>query len=183
MDDKYYESAQITSSSYGIYSKELYVVKDGSRDVPNAVGLQNIKHRLLSSSGVDWRLNPKLVNILCKVSTAFGRNITIISGFSALETNKKITGTDRDQHMLGEAVDIDVSKFTPKEIQQLLIISSKYGIIGIGIYTSDGVVDRIHVDIRETRRVVWGDGYVSNNIPIAYAEFVHNHTEGKISNA
>ena len=88
---------------------------------------------------------PKLVTILQKIRTHFGKAVTINSGYRTPAHNKKVGGATQSQHLYGMAADISVKGVSPKEVaayaNKLMPNSG-----GIGIYDTF-----VHIDVRETK--------------------------------
>ena len=88
---------------------------------------------------------PKLVEVLQKIRTHFGKPVTINSAYRTPTKNKQVGGATYSQHCYGTAADITVKGVTPKEVaayaEKLLPNSG-----GIGIYSTF-----THIDVRETK--------------------------------
>ena len=82
-------------------------------------------------------IDEELVKKLQNIRDHFGRSVNVISGYSC-QKNKKTT---TPEHLKGQAADITVSGFTPKQVAQY---AEKIGILGIGLYDSF-----VHIDTRE----------------------------------
>ena len=88
---------------------------------------------------------PRLVEILQKIRTHFGRTVTINSAYRTLTYNKKVGGATYSQHQYGTAADIVVKGVKPKDVAAYVetLMPNKGG---IGIYPNF-----VHVDVRETK--------------------------------
>lgn len=88
---------------------------------------------------------PKLVEVLQKIRTHFGKPVSVNSGYRTVTKNKAVGGATYSQHLYGTAADISVSGVTPKQVAAYAetLLS---GTGGIGIYSSF-----VHVDVRETK--------------------------------
>lgn len=121
-----------------VYSK----TKDGDKQLST-----NFKVREFAcSDGSDpIFIAPKLVEVLQKIRTHFGKPVTINSAYRTVGKNKAVGGATYSQHLYGTAADITVSGVTPKQVaayaEKLL---PKTG--GIGIYGTF-----THIDVREVR--------------------------------
>lgn len=121
-----------------VYSK----TKDGDKQLST-----NFKVREFAcSDGSDpIFIAPKLVEVLQKIRTHFGKPVTINSAYRTVGKNKAVGGATYSQHLYGTAADITVSGVTPKQVaayaEKLL---PKTG--GIGIYNTF-----THIDVREVR--------------------------------
>lgn len=88
---------------------------------------------------------PKLVTVLQKVRTYFGKPVTINSGYRTVAHNKAVKGATYSQHLYGTAADITVKGVSPKVVAAYVEkLMPKTG--GIGIYDTF-----VHVDVRETK--------------------------------
>jgi len=124
------------------------------------------------------KVDSNLVNIFDSIQSDFGKPIKIKWGFRDPKTNRNVGGARRSAHMSGKALDLYLDKPNRDSIKRLITISSKYNILGIGVY-SDAQV--LHIDIDSTKgRRVWGSSYSSRSIPRwAYTE-VKNHLSKNI---
>ena len=88
---------------------------------------------------------PRLVEILQKIRTHFGRAVTINSAYRTPTYNKKVGGATYSQHQYGTAADIVVKGVKPKDVAAYVetLMPNKGG---IGIYPNF-----VHVDVRETK--------------------------------
>ena len=75
--------------------------------------------------------------------------IKITSGFRDPSFNKKIGGASQSRHITGEAADLKIEGYTPKQVAGIiekLIASGKMKQGGLGIYST-----WIHYDVRGTK--------------------------------
>ena len=75
--------------------------------------------------------------------------IKITSGFRDPSFNKKIGGATQSRHITGQAADLKIEGYTPKQVAAIiekLIASGKMKQGGLGIYST-----WIHYDIRGTK--------------------------------
>mgnify|MGYP002516474989 CR=1 FL=1 len=88
---------------------------------------------------------PKLVEVLQKIRTHFGKPVVINSAYRTVGKNKAVGGAAYSQHLYGTAADISVSGVTPKQVaayaEKLLANTG-----GIGIYGTF-----VHIDVREVK--------------------------------
>ena len=83
-----------------------------------------------------------------------GVRIRIVSGYRSPKYNKRISGAKRSKHMLGQAADIRVDGYTPKQvadaIEELILLGHmRQG--GLGRYPRF-----THYDIRPSGKARWG---------------------------
>ncbi len=74
--------------------------------------------------------------------------IKITSGYRNTEFNKKIGGASQSRHITGEAADLKIEGYTPKQVAAIiekLIAAGKMKQGGLGIYST-----WIHYDVRGT---------------------------------
>ena len=79
------------------------------------------------------------------------RDIGVKSGRRSKASNRKAGGAKKSQHLLGKALDLDVSRLSNAQKSQLLSDLASYGIKGIGIYDNNN----IHIDARKDF-ATWG---------------------------
>ena len=78
-------------------------------------------------------------------------SIGVKSGRRSKASNRKAGGAKKSQHLLGKALDLDVSRLSNAQKAQLLSDLASYGIKGIGIYDNNN----IHIDARKNF-ATWG---------------------------
>lgn len=94
-------------------------------------------------------INPELVTVLEDVRTHFNAPITINSGCRCAKHNQAVGGVPTSQHVKGNASDIVVNGFTPKQVADYL--DTKYpSSYGIGRYKTF-----THIDVRPNKSR-WG---------------------------
>lgn len=89
---------------------------------------------------------------------AWGKPLTITSGYRDPAYNKKVGGAKDSQHTHGNAFDVDVSGMSIEERQQLIVAARQAGFAGVGVYGNS-----LHFDVAGER--AWGDDYTSATVP------------------
>ena len=98
----------------------------------------------------------RLMDYLDKVREAFGKAIIVTSGFRSPLLNEHIKGSDKSQHMKGQAADIRPHDI--KELRQLFDLIRKIGGFDQLIYEEPtGRTPWIHVSIAPTNRPPRGE--------------------------
>ena len=97
---------------------------------------------------LDRSLNPALDFM---ASHPVYSTIGVKSGRRSKASNRKARGAKKSQHLLGKALDLDVSRLSNAQKSQLLSDLASYGIKGIGIYDNNN----IHIDARKDF-ATWG---------------------------
>lgn len=105
---------------------------------------------------------------------AWGKQLTIVSGFRGKGRNAKAGGAKRSQHMQGKAVDIRARGMTFAEKSQLIALASSMGFGGIGVYSGGS----IHLDTRKSP-AMWGDDHTAKSVPKDYRDLKSKHLAGK----
>jgi hypothetical protein len=97
-------------------------------------------------------IDEKLVSILQKIRTHFGKSVTINSAYRCAKHNKAVGGASGSRHTKGQAADIVVSGVKPKDVAKY---AESIGILGIGLYEGkDG--NFVHVDTRTSKSFWYG---------------------------
>ena len=90
-------------------------------------------------------ISPKLVEVLQKIRSHFGKAVTVTSAYRTASHNKKVGGSATSQHLYGLAADFAVSGVSPAAVaayaEKLLPNTG-----GIGIYAGF-----VHIDVRKTK--------------------------------
>lgn len=94
-------------------------------------------------------INPSLLGRLEKLRTLANKSIHVNCGYRDEVYNKKVGGAPKSQHLLGNAADIVISGFTPKQVYDMAL---KVGFTGVGLYDTF-----THVDVRPVKKVVTWD--------------------------
>lgn len=90
-------------------------------------------------------ISEKLIDILQKVRTYFGRPVSINSAFRSHQHNKAVGGKSTSQHLYGRAADIVVTGVSPKKVAEYVeTLMPNTG--GIGIYSNF-----THIDTRKDK--------------------------------
>lgn len=124
--------------SIKVYSKS----KDGNKKLS-----KNFKVREFAcSDGSDpIFVDTRLVEVLQKIRTHFGKAVTITSAYRTPTRNKSVGGTAYSQHLYGRAADITVHDTSPERVAKYAdTLLQNTG--GIGIYDSF-----THIDVRTTK--------------------------------
>ena len=119
-------------------------------------------------------LVPEIVAITEAVATEFGRTIRITSGYRDRETNVRAGGAKYSQHINRRAVDISGSGLSNSDRLKLIAIASKYGAIGIGIYSGGS----LHFDNRQDDREGWGSSFSYDSVPAYAKATIDKHIAG-----
>lgn len=130
---KYFSLSELTRSATAI--------KEGIPNDPNEAQIKDLY---------------RLMDYLDKVREAFGKAIIVTSGFRSPELNKHIKGSDKSQHMKGQAADIRPHDI--KELRQLFDLIRKIGGFDQLIYEEPtGRTPWIHVSIPPANKPPRGD--------------------------
>ena len=120
---KYFSLSELTRSTIAI--------KEGIPNDPNEAQIKDLK---------------RLMDYLDKVREAFGKAIIVTSGFRSERLNDRIGGSDKSQHMKGQAADIRPHDI--KELRSLFSTIRKVGGFDQLIYEEPaGRTPWIHVSI------------------------------------
>lgn len=130
---KYFSLSELTRSSTAL--------KEGIANDPNEAQIKDLY---------------RLMDYLDKVREAFGKAIIVTSGFRSPELNDRIGGSDKSQHMKGQAADIRPHDI--KELRLLFATIRKVGGFDQLIYEEPaGRTPWIHVSIAPTNRPPRGE--------------------------
>lgn len=130
---KYFSLSELTRSATAI--------RDGIANDPNEAQIKELK---------------RLMDYLDRVREAFGKAIIVTSGFRSPLLNEHIKGSDKSQHMKGQAADIRPHDI--KELRQLFDLIRKIGGFDQLIYEEPtGRTPWIHVSIAPTNRPPRGE--------------------------
>ena len=130
---KYFSLSELTRSATAI--------RDGIANDPNEAQIKELK---------------RLMDYLDRVREAFGKAIIVTSGFRSPLLNEHIKGSDKSQHMKGQAADIRPHDI--KELRQLFDLIRRIGGFDQLIYEEPtGRTPWIHVSIAPTNRPPRGE--------------------------
>ncbi|WP_207637552.1 D-Ala-D-Ala carboxypeptidase family metallohydrolase [Desulfotruncus alcoholivorax] len=94
------------------------------------------------------RVNLYLVDMLEQLRERLGgRPVVITSGYRCPEHNRIVGGAKQSQHLLGNAVDIEVDGLVPGEVATA---AGQVGFLGVGLYPTFA-----HVDVRQSGPARW----------------------------
>ena len=95
-------------------------------------------------------VNPKLIELLERIRTSFGRPIEIVSGHRCEAHNKECGGKPHSQHLLGNAADIVINGVAPVDVQEYLMKHFDSDCRGLGRYKTF-----THIEVREGKIARW----------------------------
>lgn len=96
-------------------------------------------------------ISQNLVYQLQKLRDHLGLPIKIASGYRCPAHNKAIGGAKRSQHILGKAVDIDISNLSVGAQYRLIQL-----IFGLGVFKGIGIgKGKLHIDVRSGEPTIW----------------------------
>lgn len=130
----------------------------------------NVKVR----GGINTDIDTNLQSKIDAIASEYGKPFEIISGFRDSESNQKVGGASKSQHLNHNAVDLVLSNATKEDTLRFVEIASKNGIGGIGVY-SPGV---IHIDIGPRRS--WGPSHGRESLPSWAESTIKAHEANKI---
>lgn len=99
------------------------------------------------------QIDDKLVEILQKIRTHFGKPVHITSAYRCSKWNKAVGGVSNSYHCYGQAADIKVEDTAPAEVAKY---AESIGVKGIGLYETDVDGHFVHVDTRTTKSFWYG---------------------------
>lgn len=103
------------------------------------------------------QIDDKLVEILQKIRSHFGKPVHISSAYRCSKWNKAVGGVSNSYHCYGQAADIKVDDIAPAEVAKY---AESIGVLGIGLYETDVDGHFVHVDTRTTKSFWYGQaGY------------------------
>lgn len=127
--------------------ERLEVVVDLETGEPSAASYRKLRHFMRClRTGAETPLDPRLVELLYRLSQRTRQRIQIVSGFRA----PMFSTADLSYHTRGMAADIRIPGMTPLMVRDL---AEAMGVGGLGYYPTSQFV---HVDVR-TDRARWID--------------------------
>jgi len=123
----------------------------------NQIGTANISG-LDFAAGVDQRINPGIADKTKEIQSAFGKKLTVTSGFRDPARNARVGGAGGSKHLTADAVDVQFPG-NQQETIDLIKVASEKGAGGIGVYRPGF----LHIDTGAKR--VWGPDYKATSIP------------------
>lgn len=145
------------SSQYGL---------GGILSSPDTYGYSNNP----SFAGVD----KGVVGKFGQLQNAYGKSLSVNSGYRSPSKNAKVGGAKRSQHMKGLALDISTKGMTRDQVRGLIEKASAVGYTGIGVYGN-----AIHVDTGPKR--AWGPSYKAASVPGWAKDTISAHLSGVFS--
>jgi hypothetical protein len=124
------------------------------------------------ASGVDQRINPDIASKIQQIESAFGKRLTVSSGFRDQARNARAGGARNSAHTRGNAVDLMFSG-NEEDTIKLIEAASAAGIGGIGVYRAGWV----HLDTESKR--VWGRDFSARSIPQWARDALNTHMTGR----
>lgn len=117
----------------------------------------------INDPSVFKNVDSNLIEIFDSIQLEYGQPLKVKYGYRDYRTNRMVGGARNSAHLYGKALDIYLDRPSRESIKKLITISSKYNVLGIGVY-SDAQV--LHIDIDSTKgRRVWGSSYSSRSVP------------------
>jgi uncharacterized protein YcbK (DUF882 family) len=127
--------------------EKLEVEIDLASGEADATGYRRLRHFMrCQRTGAETPLDPRLVELLYRLSQRTRQRIQVVSGFRA----PMFSTADLSYHTRGMAADIRIPGMTPLMVRDL---AESMGVGGLGYYPSSQFV---HVDVR-TERARWID--------------------------
>jgi hypothetical protein len=151
------------ASSEGSGSQQLTTEQEGAADTGS----------LTFASGVDPRIKKDIAQKVQQIESAFGKKLTITSGFRDPHRNAAAGGARNSAHTRANAVDIRFQG-NEEETNKLIEAASAAGIGGIGVYRPGWV----HLDSESKR--VWGPDFSARSIPEWSKDTLQAHMTGQI---
>lgn len=99
------------------------------------------------------QIDDKLVEILQKIRTHFGKPVHISSAYRCSSWNKQVGGVSNSYHCYGQAADIKVDDVAPAEVAKY---AESIGVLGIGLYETNSDGHFVHIDTRTSKSFWYG---------------------------
>jgi len=127
--------------------EQLTVTFDLTTGEPDAANYKRLRHFMrCQRTGAETPLDPRLIDLLYRLSQRTRQHIQVVSGFRA----PMFSTADLSYHTRGMAADIRIPGMTPLMVRDL---AESMGVGGLGYYPTSQFV---HVDVR-TERARWID--------------------------
>jgi hypothetical protein len=126
--------------------------------------------------GVDKRINSDIAQKVKQIETAFGKRLTVTSGYRDPQRNAAVGGARNSAHTRANAVDIQFQG-NEQDTVRLIEAASAAGIGGIGVYRPGW----LHLDTESKR--VWGPDFSASSIPQWAAPAMQAHMSGRTQQA
>jgi hypothetical protein len=136
-------------------------------------GDESYKNELTFAAGVDPRIKKDIAQKVQQIESAFGKKLTITSGFRDPQRNAAAGGAKDSAHTRANAVDIRFQG-NEEDTNKLIEAASAAGIGGIGVYRPGWV----HLDVESKR--VWGPDFSARSIPEWSKDTLRAHMTGEI---
>lgn len=127
---------------------------------------------LTFAPGVDPRIKKEVAQKIQQVESAFGKKLTVTSGFRDQSRNAAAGGAKNSAHTRANAVDIRFSG-NEEDTVKLIEAASAAGIGGIGVYRPGW----LHLDTESKR--VWGPDFSARSVPEWAKPALDAHLSGK----
>jgi LysM repeat protein len=157
---------------FGILSSSFFIVKP-TKDNPSVIkkvhhmGFQKLEVSdsiiSINDPTIFYNVDTHLVSIFHKIESDYGKPLKIKWGYRNPSLNRKAGGARNSAHIYGKALDIYLDSPSRESIKKLIVLATKYNVLGIGVY-SDARTLHIDIDGNKGRRV-WGSSYSSYSIP------------------
>lgn len=147
-------------------------------DVARGVGGGPQQGITYGGEGILKGVNPQLMSRVNIVMQQFPQ-IAVRSGFRDIVHNERVGGAQNSAHTRGQAVDLNVSKYSIADRLAMIEQASRLGILGIGVYENS-----LHFDIDATLgRRAWGPSHGRESVPGWAKVAIARHTSRSYGNA
>ena len=126
--------------------------------------------------GVDPRINKDIAQKFKQIEGAFGKSLTITSGFRDQQRNTRAGGARNSAHTRANAIDIQF-RGNQEDTNKLIEVASAAGIGGIGVYRPGW----LHLDTESKR--VWGPDFTARSVPDWAKNTLQAHMSGQTRSA
>lgn len=99
------------------------------------------------------KIDERLVELLQKIRTHFGRPVHVSSAYRCSAWNSLVGGEPRSYHCCGQAADIKVEGVAPAQVAKY---AESIGVLGIGLYETDTDGHFVHIDTRTAKSYWYG---------------------------